>query len=288
MIKIITMEPIAKPGYQILKDPALNEKLVTDGFIVLPMLTQEEVEFFRQLYKKWHPTDPDEFYKSYFNSNPEYKEEVERYIMEYFTPKLKEYFVNYVPFGAMFVVKPKGDRGHIPPHQDWSFVDEKKHWSLNMWCPLIDAMAENGNLQMLPGSHLFQETVRGSGTPELYNHLYEKIQPNLVDVPMRAGEAAFFYHGIVHCSTYNTREDARVSLGVSLVEKDAPIHYYYLKPEETHAEKFLVDTDFYINYVSYREKMPDNAEYLGKADIGFNRLTEEELQDRILAMNTVS
>lgn len=281
------MKPIAKPGYQILNDPELNDKLVTDGYIVLPMLTEEEVQFFRDLYKKWHPTDPDEFYKSYFHPSPEYKAEVEHYIMKYFTPKLKEYFVNYVPFGAMFVVKPKGDRGHIPPHQDWSFVDETKHWSLNMWCPLIDAMAENGNLQMLPGSHFFMESVRGSGTPELYSHLFNQISPNLVDVPMRAGEAAFFYHGIVHCSTYNTREDARVSLGLSLVEKDAPIYYHYLKPDETHAEKFEVDTEFYINYVSYRDKMPDNAVYLGKADLAFPTLTEEEMQERIYAMNTI-
>ncbi len=275
------MSPIKKPNYQILKDKALNEQLITNGYIVLPMLTDSEVSFFRELYKKWHPQDPSEFYKSYFNPNPEYKQEVEHFIIKHFTPRLEEYFVNYIPFGAMFVVKPKGDKGHIPPHQDWSFVDEANHWSLNTWCPLINTENENGNIQMLPGSHFFMESVRGFGTPELYSHLYKAVTPHLVDVPMKAGEAAFFYHGLLHCSTYNSQQDARVSLGLSLVQKNVPLYYHYLAPGEKQADKFLVDTDFYLNYVSYRDKIPETVKFLGKNPSTFSRFTEDEFNLRV-------
>lgn len=259
--------PIGRPDYGILRDPVMNDRLISDGFIVLPMLSEAQVEDFRALYRKWHPADPDAFYKSYFSPDPVYKQEVEEAIMEAFAPRLGDYFLDHEAFGAMFVVKPKGDNGHIPPHQDWSFVDETKHWSLNTWCPLTDTTGDNGNIQMLPGSHLLMETVRGFGTPEYYAHLYDAIAPRLKDVPMAAGEAVFFYHGIVHCSTYNTKEDARVSLGMSLVQKGVPIIYHHLREGEAFAERFVVDTDFFMRHTSNRQFLPENLRTMGRKRI---------------------
>lgn len=275
------MKPIARPQYKILKNDSLNEQLISNGYIVLPMLDAEQVDFFKLLYKKWHPVDPVEFYKSYFNPNTEYKVEVEKYIMQHFTEKLEQYFVDYIPFGAMFVVKPTGNKGHIPPHQDWSFVDETKHWSLNTWCPLVDTQTENGTIQVLPGSHFFMESIRGSGTPELYDHLYDSIRPHLVNISLKAGEAIFFYHGTLHCSTYNINPEARVCLGLSLVQKNVPIYYNYLKSGEEKADTFLVDTDFYINYVSYRDQMPKTAKYLGKNSSDFSRLSKDNFETQL-------
>lgn len=45
--------------------------------------------------------------------------------MEYFVTKLDRYFHNYEALGGMFVIKPYGEKGYIPPHQDYCFVDEK-------------------------------------------------------------------------------------------------------------------------------------------------------------------
>jgi len=273
--------PIPRPNYKILKDPIKNEQLITNGYIVLPMLDDIQVKYFNDLYKKWHPTAPDNFYKSYFSADKTYKEIVENSIAEHFAPKLEEYFIDYKAFGAMFVVKPSGDKGHIPPHQDWSFVDETKHWSLNSWCPLIDTTGQNGNIQMLPGSHLFMKTVRGAGTPELYSHLYDVIQPNLVDIPIKAGDAIFFYHGIIHCSTYNYNSEPRVCLGTSIIQKNVPIYYHFLKPGETHADKFEVDCDFYTNYVNHRDAFPKDAKYLGIEENTFYRFTNMEITNLI-------
>ena len=259
------MQPI--PSYQIMKDPTLNQKLIVDGYVTLPVLSESEIEDFKLLYKKWHPTDPEAFYKSYFSSNREYKQEVENAIIEGFKKTLEDHFVDYKAFGGMFVVKPKGENGQIPPHQDWSFVDETTNWSLNAWCPLIDTTGENGNIQMLPGSHLFRDTVRGSGTPEHYRNLYDKIQADVVDVPLKAGECVFFYHGILHCSTFNNNDEARVVLGLSMVEKDAPLHYHFLKDGAEFADRYLIsNTDFYMDYVDHRGEEPENMEFVGKDD----------------------
>ena len=268
------------PSYRILKDPEMNQKLVVDGFITLPVLSNEQVSYFTELYRKWHPTKPDSFYKSYFSSDRTYKMEVEQAIIDGFAETLEKYFHDYRSFGAMFVVKPNGEQGQIPPHQDWSFVDETQHWSLNAWCPLIDTTGENGNIQMLPGSHLFQDTIRGSGTPELYRNLYDRIQKDVVDIPLKAGECIFFYHGILHCSTFNNNDEPRVTLGLSVVPKSAPIYYHYLKENQVLADRYLISSpDFYLDYVDHRGDEPQNMQYLGKDNHTFDLISETEYEN---------
>ena len=273
------------PDYVILKDKTQNDFLKKNGYIALPMLNEEQVSQFRELYKKWHPIPPDTFYKSYFNNNAEYKQEVEKTIIRHCTSKLEDYFEDYDPFGAMFVVKPAGNKGHIPPHQDWGFVDETKHWSLNMWLPIQDVGERNGTMRFLAGSHFFMETIRGSGTPDLYDHLINEIEPHLVDVPLKAGEAVFFYHGIVHCSHENKKEDERVCLGISLVQKNVPIYFNFLSSEKKELERYLANKDFYMNYTPNRDKLPENIMKVESHAMNFTLLTPKELENKILAIH---
>lgn len=272
---------VPRPDYKILKDEAKNEHLINKGFVVLEMLNEDDIQFFKDLYTKWHPTSPKEFYKSYFSDNLAYKTEVEDAIMRICMPKIEQYFTDCNAFGAMFVIKPQGDGGHIPPHQDWSFVDEKKHWSLNMWIPLQDVTERNGTMRFLTGSQFFFDTIRGANTPEPYNGLEEIINQNLEDVPLKAGEAVFFYHGIVHCSHYNEKMDERICLGLSLTQKEAPIYFHFLKDGDTYAEKFNVQPAFFMEYTHNRGKMPDNITSLGKDERPFVKLSEEQLLNRI-------
>lgn len=272
---------ISPPSYSILKNVRDNHFLLRNGYVKLSVLTEDEVSVFKTLYKKWHPTPPDEFYKSYFSSNEEYKHEVEQAILKYCLPKIEEYFVDFEPFGAMFVVKPSGDKGHIPPHQDWSFVDETQHWSLNMWLPIQDTDERSGTMRFLQGSHFFMESIRGANTPELYAHLQDAIEPHLVDVPLKAGEAVFFYHGNVHCSHYNNMPNERVCLGLSLVQKNAPIFFHLLKNGEPLPDKYEVNTEFFIHYAHNRGKIPSDAKHMGKDHRGFSRLSVNELNERI-------
>lgn len=255
-----------------MRSRVMDARLREHGYVVLPMLDAEEVAHFQRLYDKWHSEMPEGFYKSYFSTDAAYRNEVESEILRVFMPKLRAYFTDFKAFGGMFVIKPPGDPGHIPPHQDWSFVDETRHWSLNLWCPLIDTTGDNGNIQMLPGSHLFMDTLRGWGTPEVYAHLKDDIEPMLTDVPLRAGECVFFFHGIVHCSTINDRPGPRVSIGLSMVEQEAPLRYAYLAEGAEKAELFEVTPDFYINYTSHRHEMPEGVTRIGLSDNPFATL----------------
>lgn len=266
---------------RIMCNQRLDVRLREYGYVVLPMLDTDEVGLFQQLYDKWHKEMPERFYKSYFSANEVYREEVEDTILRVFLPKLQQHFRDFKAFGGMFVVKPPGESGNIPPHQDWSFVDETQHWSLNLWCPLIDTTGTNGNIQMLPGSHLFMDTLRGSGTPELYTHLKEEIESHLVDVPLKVGECVFFFHGIVHCSTINNLLVPRVSVGLSMVEKNAPLRYAFQSEGETQAELFATTPDFYIRYANNRSEKPQGVTSLGFSDNPFVTLNKDELEKKV-------
>jgi ectoine hydroxylase-related dioxygenase (phytanoyl-CoA dioxygenase family) len=274
------------PYYNILKEENLNKLINENWYIVLPLLNEDELVYFRDLYKKWHPEPPTAFYKSYFSENMEYKQEVEQAIINKCNISINNHFIenNFELFGAMFVVKPPNDMGHIPPHQDWNFVDETIHWSLNMWLPLQDVNERNGTMRFLKGSHFFQKTIRGANTPEWYDHVYDEIEANLTDVEIKAGEAVFFFHGVVHCSHYNTHPEERICLGLSIVEKDVPIYFNLLKENEVFADKYLVNTDFFMEYACSRGQIPANAKLLGKDLIPFTKMRITEFK-KLLSLN---
>ncbi len=270
-----------------LKDKALDEHMDTFGYVIMPFLAPDEIELFKQLYKKHHPVPPPAFYKSYFSPDYAYKMEVEGKIKEFFNAKLANQFQNSFAMGGMFVVKPPMQKGHFPAHQDWSFVDETKSWSINMWCPLEDVNDENGNIQVLLGSHKFIETIRGYGTPDVYADLREIVDDYMVPLPMKAGEALFFFHGLVHGSTPNTTNNTRVSLGLSLLPENTPLLYHYIDPEseKKQLERFISNEDFYINYVHHRNKRPTDLESLGMVDFSFEQLSPDALIKKCEVLN---
>lgn len=262
---------------RILKDENLAVQMAEQGYIKLPFLDNEQLEFFRALYSKHHKEEPEAFYKSYFSDNVEYKLEVEQAIINAFNEKLGHLFENHIPFGGMFVAKPPLEKGHFTAHQDWSFTDEFEFPSYNMWCPLEDVNDENANLNVLKGSHRFLKTIRGFGTPDVYDHLHKILEPNMVSVPMKAGEVIIFYHGLVHGSTKNMSDKSRVSVGLSLIHKDAPWRFHHFDEESEKVLVFESNPEFYLNYTEVNGQVPSNLKALGESDFKFERLSKEEL-----------
>ncbi|MGK0390820.1 MAG: hypothetical protein ACI94Y_003580 [Maribacter sp.] len=276
-----------QPIFNMLRDKELNEQMRTQGYLVLPFLDEHEIQLFRQLHDKHHKNPPPAFYNSYFSTDIEYKKEVENLVKQYFEQKMTQYFHNCIIMGGMFVVKPPQQIEHFLPHQDWSFVDEEKSLSLSMWSPLQDVDDRNGNLKVLRGSHEFLKTIRGSGTPNVYKGHRAIIDEYMVSVPLKAGEALFFFNNLVHGSPPNTSNHSRICLGLTLLPKEKPLLYYYIDPEdkEQKLEQFSATESFYINYVHQRGSRPTDLESLGIIDFDFPVLTESELIEKSEVMN---
>jgi hypothetical protein len=67
--------------------------LILEEYIVLPVLSEEQVAWFRALYDKLHLAAPEFFYKSYYNPIETYMKEVEALIMACYQPGLDQYLV---------------------------------------------------------------------------------------------------------------------------------------------------------------------------------------------------
>ncbi|MFT5779124.1 MAG: hypothetical protein ACI837_002081 [Crocinitomicaceae bacterium] len=266
-------------------DPAMDRRMVEDGYLVLPFLKDEEIESFKTLYTKWHPEHPKEFFKSYFDPRMDYKKEVEKSIIALFDDRMSDIFRNYNAFGGLFVVKPPNQEGHLPPHQDWSFVDEKINWTINMWCPLEDVDASNGNITVLKGSHQFKETIRGVGTPDIYRDQWKLIEKNMESIPMKAGEAIFFFHGILHGSTLNTTPNSRVSMGLTLTPEESQHRFHYMTVEnkKQQLECFETIPEFYIEYATKRGARPTLPSTFQSFD--FTPIQRDFLIEKIRSVN---
>lgn len=263
---------------QILKNDEQNDYLCKNGFILLDCLNNEEIDLLSNLYFKWHKSDkPNTFFKSYFSDNTAYKEEVEREIIKIIQPKVNNYFMPSDLYGGMFVVKPHGENGHLPPHQDWSFVSEKINWSLNMWSPLADVNAQNGNMKMIPGSHRFMHTIRGFNTKDQYIHQKDLLEKIAIDIPMKKGEIIFFFHGIIHGSTKNMNIAERVSIGLSIKEKNIPTYFHYYNEKSDSVSVYLTDLSFYKNFRGEKVENNKMAKYLGKTGFSFSSISDDEI-----------
>ena len=150
---------------------------------------------------------------------------------------------------ATFIVKGKGTYNITPLHQDWTFVDEKRYNSYNLWCPLQEVSLQNGALGILPGSHqLLGNEVRPSPSPP-YVPVFRESAMELFEylhfLHLRAGEAVLFDHRCWHGAMPNNSETSRVAIGLCLAHKSATLEHHYLLPGTQKVGIFAVDKHFY-------------------------------------------
>lgn len=269
--------------FPIFKDLNLNDEINFLGYVKLPILNEDEINFLKKLYHKWHPESPQTYYRSFFSKNREYKNEVEKKILEIVAPKIEKYFRDYICTGGMYVVKPHSEEQTLGVHQDYSFVDEIKHWSLNMWLPLVDTDYSNGTMQFLPRSHQFLHTIRGYGTPEVYNELIPTIEQHLKTISCKAGEGLFFFHNIVHGSTINKRLDPRICIGVTIIQKNVPVYFFRKLVNKPTTEVYEVNPNFFIEFFEDLSFFPVSAKYVNDIDYKYEKLSPIELLNKINA-----
>ncbi len=265
----------------IFKDDKINNEINSDGFIKLPILNEKEIDILRQLFFKWHPYPITGYYRSFFSQNKTYKNEVKHIISEIVVPKIINHFHDCIFTDGMFVVKPQSHEQLIEIHQDYSFVDETKHWSLNMWLPLVDTDQSNGTLQFLKKSHRFPHTLRGYGTPNIYKEFIPIIEKNLQTIPCKAGEGLFFFHNLIHGSTINKQNEARISISLSIIQKYVPIYFFRKSPNESTVEMYEVYPNFFMDFFEDTNFFPPDAKFLKKLDFKFEKLSEMEFLEKI-------
>lgn len=235
------------------QDKLLQEKFESDGYVKIPLLNSDEVEELKNYYNSLKHEHIGEygFHVSLDSSNPSYIEGVFKKLFEILPPKLNPILTEYKTFTASYVTKEAGLKNIVPPHQDWSFVDESKYCSATVWVPLLDVNKNNGALGVIKGSHKLFNYPRVSPSPQSKSILSEHLMnlfPFVEVIEMKAGEALIFNNKTIHASPPNTSGITRLGVGIGITQKNADLLHYYELPNSENIEVYKVDKSFFKKY----------------------------------------
>jgi ectoine hydroxylase-related dioxygenase (phytanoyl-CoA dioxygenase family) len=281
---------------KLFRDQEKQRAFEQDGFVAIDLIGPAEVAelltFYASLPKA--PASQNGFQVSLDDQSPEFVQRVTKALIATAGSAVNKHFEEHQIFTASFVTKAGNPQGFVPPHQDWTFVDESKFWSATVWCPLIDVNADNGALTVLKGSHLFYDHARPSPSPQYAPPFADQlfsIFPYMKTLELRAGQAVVFNNKTLHASPPNTRPETRVAFGLGVTHRDAQLRHYYLLPGRVNQmEAYEVSSEFFHSYNNARlskiheqGERPSGLNSIGTFVLRHRQYQTEELVEKILS-----
>ena len=240
------------------RDAALDERYEQVGYVVIPGAARSAVRPLRRVHRRLMGRVPAGFHSTPYSSDAELKRAVDSEIRRLLLPVVDRLLTGHRPLLASFISKDGGGAGAMPPHQDWTFVDEPESSSMNFWVPLVDVDARNGAMSLLPGGHLVPHNIRGTGTDNSFREIEPVAASRMVEVPMRAGDVVVHDHRVLHSSPPNRRRRPRIVAGCALVEAHTPaIHYWQSAPGTL--QRYRLEDRFFTDHTFGADQPPPSA-----------------------------
>lgn len=249
-----------------------QDKLRRDGFVVMDVLDEAGLARLRLAAADLAPHLRAGFDSTLLSGDLALRAAADRAVREELAGPVAAMATGYRIAFCSFVVKSAGsERSEVPLHQDWSFVDEERHASLGLWCPLIDVDPANGCLMVAPGSHAPDHPPRAAFAPFHYPDLLGRLRGCLAALPMCAGQGVLFDNRLIHGSPPNRGDTPRVAATAVLVPQDARLRYHHLvnRRDLDRVEVFEVEDGFYLTHPA--PARPEGAVSLGVIDIAVRR-----------------
>jgi hypothetical protein len=240
---------------KIFRDPELNTEFQHQGFVRFPLFSQSQLSELLGFYEehvqvKQRNACHDTFHTTSNTSDNELIHKVSSFIKPFFMAELPKYIDGCNFTISNYLVKESGPDSAVSAHQDWTFVDEDRFVSFNVWVCLGNADYFTGNMQFVPGSHRFKSSLRVSpGQPRFYDEYIHRISDYLVDVPTKSGECVVFHHSIIHASRKNRSGAPRISCVIAGYPNDADLYHYFWEPGSSNdrIEKYQVCNDSFLD-----------------------------------------
>lgn len=267
----------------IFRDPKLQQDFHENGYVIVPFISPEQIETLFAVYKECYPSGVEGFFTTTFANNVEHREKVNRSIREICLEEIEQLFENYKILFSSFIVKAPGENSRLIMHQDMTLVDEKFYSGINIWCPMVDLTETNGAIEVLPKSHRFYETYRGSSIPDIYDDVKDEVAGLMQPCYLKAGEAIIFDQSIIHNSPPNLSEEERPTINTFVAHKDARIKICYWDKESYGAniEIFEQEDDFLEKFENFGHNIfsrPTIGKSLGLFPYNFPKLTVEQIE----------
>jgi len=130
---------------------------------------------------------------------------------------------NLLVWSSSFFIKEGGDGTYVPWHQDAQAYGARAPDVVTAWVALTDSTAENGALQVIPGSHARDRLVHTTqyiSKSLLTRHREVALgvdEAAATVVPLMAGEMSLHHPGLVHGSQPNRTTDRRIGIAIRYV-----------------------------------------------------------------------
>lgn len=231
----------------------LNDaKLRRDGYIELSMLCPRSIEVLRSHFIDKLIDHEGIFQSTMQHNDPAYRKQVDLKIKELLQPEIDILMPDYRILFANFLMKHPGQGSEVGVHMDWSYVDESRHTSYNLWIPLVDVDESNGCIHIWPTSHHFTPQKRATPFVPLSENDQQRVFLHSIPVLLTAGQGMLYHSGLLHYSNANYSAEARPALALVIVPKGAqPVHYF--EKSKGLVNEYAVDTDFYYRHRLYEE-----------------------------------
>ncbi len=260
-------------------DEALQAAFDRDGYVLVDLLDLPTVDALSSFY--WDNTKQHlpGFNTTGIHADVAYRQKVSDFVQAQMMPHINRYLIDFKPLICSFLIKEAQSASTVGPHQDWSFVDESKSVSFNIWCPLVDTNEENGRLYVVPGTHKlprFPRTAPSSYYP--YQDFDGLLQAKAVPISTRRGQAIIYDNCMVHFSPPNQSAEHRLVAGVLAIPQDAkPVLYFNQQANSPGtARMYQLPDDHYIQNQIFVE--PDQQFFVREVPIPLQTNAENDLK----------
>ena len=270
------MIKLDKPA--IFKDSKEQKQFEKDGFVIKPLLDATQVNALRIIAEQYSSNNITEFYSSSFENDLVLKEELNSKVLQLVKPIINNHFKDFDVLGAAFLHKPIGERGVLPPHQDWTVVDETKSFSMTVWIALDDLTTENGALKVLQGSHQVFPELRSPSLPTTYANHHDVLDREMDTLYLKKGTSFIFNHALIHSSEPNQTNKNRLAVAIGLVPTRPELFMYYQKDDMV--QEIVMPKNLFIRYPEVAIE-PKIGKFVQEFNYSIDPLSEAELKERI-------
>ncbi len=230
-------------------DTDLQNEFVINGFVKVPLLNAEEVNRLISIHEELPSSDLETtFYTTHWSRDMQHRKNVDMSVRPLLQGAVLPYLKEHKACVGIFLVKRPGEDGEFHVHQDWTLVEESMFRGITVWVALCDTDIDNGCLHVVPKSHLYCNNIRGENIEPPTHHIKSFIESDYcVPIPMKAGEAIFFDHRLLHYSPPNRTLQTRVSVGLVVIPQETTlIHYNRRNEQDELVTKYIANDDFLL------------------------------------------
>ncbi len=238
---------------RLFRDATLERAFVRDGYVLIDLLGPDTLDALRELFRAGEGRLADRaLYFSIMSDDVAYRKRISDGVKQLLAPRLDAMLDRCRPvFGQFFVKAARDDATQTDVHQDWSWVDETRFQSLNVWCPLSDVSQENGCLAVIPGSQHLNSHPRGGTSEALpYPELWPLLQRrHSVQLEVAAGQAVLFDQRLFHWAGPNRGTARRIAATCFVAPEEADLRYWFRDPRAPDMlEEMAVDDEFFAAF----------------------------------------